>query len=103
MKKIFSGVFLSIVIVGASISSAQTLTGPQKNAARSANAHLSISSLSREGLIEQLSSSFGDGYDAADATAAVDSLSEDWNEQAEKPARQYLSISGSGYIRNAVG
>ena len=78
------------------------LTGPQKNAVRSAKQYLSISGFSRDGLIQQLSSSAGDGYDEADATAAVDSLDVDWNENAVKSAKQYLSISGfscDGLIR----
>lgn len=70
------------------------LTGPQRNAVRSAKQYLSISGFSRDGLIEQLSSSFGDGYEVSDATAAVDSLGVDWNENAAKSAKQYLSISG---------
>jgi hypothetical protein len=70
------------------------LTGPQRNAVRSANQYLSMSGFSRDGLIEQLSSSYGDGYDVADATVAVDSLDVDWNENAAKSARQYLSMTG---------
>ena len=70
------------------------LTGPQKNAARSAKQYLSISGFSRDGLIEQLSSSAGDGSDVADATLAVDSRDIDWNENAVRSAKQYLSISG---------
>jgi hypothetical protein len=70
------------------------LTAAQQNAVRSASLYLSISGFSRAGLIHQLSSTAGDGYDVADATAAVDSLSVDWNENATKSARQYLSISG---------
>jgi hypothetical protein len=70
------------------------LSGPQANAARSAQQYLSISGFSRDGLIEQLSSEYGDGYSVADATTAVDGLSVDWNESAAKSARQYLSISG---------
>ena len=70
------------------------LTGPQKNAVRSAKQYLSISGFSRDGLINQLSSTAGDGYDVADATAAVDSLNVDWNENAAKSATQYLNISG---------
>jgi len=73
---------------------AAKLTGPQKNAVRSAKQYLSISGFSRDGLIQQLSSSAGDGYDVADATVAVDSLDVDWNENAAKSAKQYLSISG---------
>lgn len=71
-----------------------SLTGPQKNAARSAQQYLAISGFSREGLIDQLSSDAGEGYDVADATAAVHSLNVDWNEQAVRSARQYLQISG---------
>lgn len=74
--------------------SAPSLTGPQKNAARSAMQYLSFSGFSRDGLIQQLSSSAGDGYDRKDATVAVDSLDVDWNEQAVKSAHQYLDISG---------
>ena len=49
---------------------------------------------SRDGLIEQLSSPYGDGYDVADATRAVDSLSVDWNEQAARSAESYLNMMG---------
>lgn len=70
------------------------LSGPQINAARSAQRYLRMSGFSREGLIQQLSSSYGDGYDLADATAAVDSLDVDWNENAVRSARQYLNLSG---------
>jgi hypothetical protein len=69
-------------------------TGPQINAARSADQYLSMTGFSRDGLIEQLSSDFGDGYSVSDATAAVDGLDADWNENAAKSARQYLSMTG---------
>lgn len=94
MKSLLHVAFFSCVLVGASIGSAQTLTTQQQNAVRSANAYLSISGFSRDGLIEQLSSPFGDDYEVADATAAVDSLGVDWNEQAARSARQYLNITG---------
>lgn len=70
------------------------LTGPQQNAVRSAKEYLGIAGFSRDGLIEQLSSSAGDGYELSDATAAVDSLDVDWNENAARSAREYLSMSG---------
>jgi hypothetical protein len=70
------------------------LTPVQSNAARSAAQYLSMTGFSRDGLIEQLSSDAGDGYSVADATAAVDSLTVDWNENAAKSARQYLNMSG---------
>jgi hypothetical protein len=78
------------------------LSRPQKNAIRSAKQYLRISGFSRSGLIKQLSSDAGDGYSIADATAAVDSLSVDWNEQAVRSSNRYLSISGfsrSGLIK----
>ncbi|MNF05237.1 Host cell surface-exposed lipoprotein [compost metagenome] len=53
-----------------------------------------MSGFSREGLIQQLSSSYGSGYELADATFAVDSLNIDWNEQAVRSAKQYLEMSG---------
>lgn len=87
-------VALLLVTLGAAIASAQDLTGPQKNAVRSAEVYLSFSGFSRAGLIEQLSSPYGDGYDVADATAAVDSLSVDWNAQAARSATQYLEFMG---------
>ena len=93
---------LSFAMLGASIASAQNLTGPQKNAARSAKNYLSFLGFSRVGLIDQLSSPYGDDYNVADATAAVDSLPVDWNAQAVRSAKSYLSIQGfscNGLIR----
>ncbi len=70
------------------------LTGPRGNAVRSAKQYLSLQGFSRSGLIQQLSSDYGDGYSIADATAAVDSLNVDWNKQAVRSAQQYLSMHG---------
>ena len=70
------------------------MSGPQLNAVRSAKQYLSHQAFSREGLIKQLSSSYGERYSAADATAAVDSLNVDWKVQAVKSAKQYLSHQG---------
>lgn len=72
----------------------ESLTAPQNNAVRSAEQYLSMTGFSRDGLIQQLSSDAGEGYSVSDATAAVDSLSVDWNENAAKSARQYLNMSG---------
>ena len=70
------------------------LTGPQRNAARSASSYLSMTGFSRNGLIDQLSSDAGEGYSVADATAAVDSLGVDWNENAARSAKEYLDMTG---------
>jgi hypothetical protein len=85
---------LIVSFIGASVASAQSLSRPQKNAVRSAQNYLSFSGFSRDGLIEQLSSPYGDGYNKADATVAVDSLSVDWNKQAVRSAEQYLQLMG---------
>jgi hypothetical protein len=98
--------FLKLAVIAAVFAAeptwAQGLTGPQNNAVRSAQQYLSISGFSRRGLIHQLSSDAGDGYNIADATVAVDSLNVDWNKEAIRSAKQYLSISGfscKGLIR----
>ena len=75
-------------------SETSTLTGQQNNAVRSAKNYINLTGFSREGLIQQLSSSYGDGYGLTDATVAVDSLNIDWNEQAVRSAKQYLDMTG---------
>ena len=94
MNKVAVVIAFSCALVSASVAFAQSLTGPQRNAVRSANSYLSMQGFSRDGLIAQLSSPYGDGYSVADATAAVNSLSVDWNEQAARSAQQYLSMMG---------
>ena len=71
-----------------------SLYGSQGNAVRSAKQYLSMQGFSRDGLIHQLSTDYGDGYSVSDATVAVDSLDVDWNEQAVRSAKQYLSMQG---------
>lgn len=86
-------------------SASGNLTAPQRNAVRSANSYLLLSGFSRQGLIDQLSSEFGDRYSVGDATVAVDSLSIDWNAQAARSAVSYLAVVGilvSGPDRPAV-
>lgn len=86
--------FVSFSIIGVAPTWAESLTGPQKNAVRSAKQYLSLQGFSRDGLIQQLSSPYGDGYEVDDATIAVDSLNVDWNKEAVESAKQYLSIQG---------
>lgn len=73
---------------------APSMTGPQRNAVRSAKRYLDFKGFSRKGLIKQLSSDAGDGYAIEDATVAVDSLNVDWNEQAARSAESYLQMMG---------
>ncbi len=53
-----------------------------------------MTGFSRNGLIHQLSSDAGEGFDVSDATIAVDSMSIDWNQQAVRSAKQYLNMMG---------
>lgn len=64
-------------------------TRAQSNAVRAARDYLGIMAFSRSGLIDQLEF---DGYSTADATAAVDQISPDWNAQAAAAAEEYLDI-----------
>jgi hypothetical protein len=70
------------------------LTTAQRNAARSAQSYVNMSGFSRRGLIDQLSSEYGNQFSIEDATVAVDSLNIDWNEQAARSAAAYLKMSG---------
>jgi hypothetical protein len=74
-------------------------TVSQQNALRSAKSYIEMSGFSRQGLIDQLSSQYGEGFPVADATWAVDQLSVDWNEQAVRAGRSYLSMSGFSRAR----
>ena len=62
----------SALFVAALFSAAPTwagsLTRPQENAVRSAKQYLIVSGFSCRGLIQQLSSSAGDGYTVSQAT-----------------------------------
>ena len=65
-------------------------------AIRSAQSYLNYSSFSRQGLIDQLSSQYGEGFTVEQATYGVNFLEEngfvDWNEQAVLCAQSYLSL-----------
>jgi hypothetical protein len=66
----------------------------QKNALRSAESYIAMTGMSRQGLIEQLSSDAGEGYSVADATYAADQVGADWNAEAVESAKSYLEMTG---------
>ena len=68
-------------------------TMSQQQAIGSANDYLAMTGFSRAGLIDQLSSSAGDGYTKADATFAVGHLHVNWNQQAVRSAKDYLAMT----------
>lgn len=68
-------------------------TASQENAIASAVDYLDYSAFSRVGLIDQLSSKYGDGFPKADAVFAVNHIKVDWNQQAAASAKDYLDYS----------
>jgi hypothetical protein len=69
-----------------------SFTESQQNAVQAAQNYLQIEGFSKQGLIDQLSSSAGDGYSLNDATVAVDSLQVDSNAQAVRSAKDYIQM-----------
>lgn len=85
-------------------SAADDFTTEEENAIQAAEGYLEFMPFSKQGLIDQLSSSAGDGYPKEVATVAVEHIESDvdWNEQAVKAAENYLdlmSFSRSGLIQ----
>ena len=66
------------------------MTSGQKNALKAGQNYLETLPFSKAGLIQQLSSSAGDGYSKADATFAANHVDADWNKEAVEAAKHYL-------------
>lgn len=67
-------------------------TKAQENAIRSAQSYVDLMAFSRAGLIDQLSSEYGEGFDRADAEFAVDRIDVDWFAEAVESAESYLDL-----------
>ena len=88
-------------VVTRNLSAAEKAVIRQERAAARANAralesaesYLGHSAFSKQGLYEQLSSSYGEGFTEAEAQYAVDHVGADWNKEAVESARSYLSHS----------
>ncbi|MGO5264028.1 Ltp family lipoprotein, partial [Bilifractor sp. LCP21S3_A8] len=59
--------------------------------------YLSLQAFSYQGLIDQLSSDYGDQFSVEDATFAADNCGADWNAEALKAAQSYLDFQGFSY------
>jgi hypothetical protein len=66
------------------------MSSGQKNALEAGQNYLDTMPFSKAGLIQQLSSSAGDGYSKADATFAANHVDADWNKEAVEAAKNYL-------------
>lgn len=69
-----------------------TVDPEYSNAVQAAEQYLDFAGFSRQGLIDQLSSEYGDQYPVEVATAAVDSLNVDYNAEAVEAAESYLEF-----------
>jgi hypothetical protein len=70
------------------------MTVSQENAIESAESYLDLGGFSKKGLIDQLSSKFGDGFPEKDAIFAVNHVDVDWNKEAVEAAKSYLDLGG---------
>lgn len=64
-----------------------------ESALASARNYLEFMPFSKQGLIDQLSSDYGDQYPEEAAKYAAENVGADWNEQALKSARNYMESS----------
>ena len=77
-------------------------TASQQQALDAAQNYLSDGQgFSRAGLIQQLTSQYGNGFSVADATWAVDNSGADWDAQAVTAAKNYMS-DGQGFSRDSL-
>lgn len=84
------------------ITTAQSMTKSQEQALGAAQDYLKFQAFSKKGLIQQLSSKYGDGFSLADATWAVNHLKVNWNQEAYLAGKNYLEFqhfSRSGLIQ----
>jgi hypothetical protein len=81
---------------------APVMTTDQQQAVNSASNYLNDGQgFSRAGLLDQLTSSYGEGFSQSDAEFAVNYLKPDWNAQAVISAKNYLS-DGQGFSRSGL-
>jgi hypothetical protein len=78
------------------------LTFSQEQAVISAQGYLSEEQgFSYQGLLQQLTSKYGEGFPKKDAVIAIKSLHVNWNQQAVYCAKSYLS-DGMGFSHNSL-
>lgn len=88
-------------LVTRKLSARERAAQRKRQAERRANAraleaaenYLALGGMSKKGLYEQLSSSAGEGFTAAQAQYAVDHVRVDWKKEAVESARSYLKLS----------
>jgi host cell surface-exposed lipoprotein len=83
-------------------SASPSMTGAQQQAIESAESYLSEGQgFSKQGLLNQLTSSFGEGFPKSDAEFAIKYLKPNWDQQAVDSAQGYLS-EGQGFSQQSL-
>ena len=77
------------------------MTVAQEQAVRAAQSYVDNMPFSRQGLIDQLTSEYGNGFEKADAEFAVKHINVDWNAEAVEAAESYLETVG-GFSRQGL-
>lgn len=78
-----------------SAPAAPAISTAEQQAVDSAQSYLAMGQgFSKAGLFNQLTSSAGEGFSAADANFAINYLKPDWNAQAVESAKGYLAMGG---------
>ena len=78
------------------------MTGEQQQAIDAAQNYLALGTgFSEEGLLNQLTSSYGSGFSKSDAEYAINYLKPDWDQQAVEAAQNYLKL-GTGFSRASL-
>lgn len=84
-------------IVTLTLDEPPALTLAQENAIESAQSYVNFTAFSKKGLLKQLTSKYGEGFDTADAKFAIKYLEEnnlvDWNSEAVEAAKSYLDMT----------
>jgi hypothetical protein len=71
------------------------MTVSQAQAVQAAQGYLQMGQgFSEEGLLQQLTSSAGNGFSQADAQFAINYLNPNWDQQAVEAAKGYLQLGG---------
>jgi hypothetical protein len=90
------------VIALSAVGTVSASAGSRTQALISAKGYLADGQgFSRQGLIQQLTSSYGEGFTRADAVYAVDHSGANWYRQAVISARGYMS-DGQGFSRQGL-
>lgn len=85
----------SAPVSSAPVSSAPALSTAEQQAVEAAQNYLALGSgFSKYSLFQQLTSSAGSGFSAADANFAISYLNPDWDAQAVEAAKGYLALGG---------